>query len=150
MRKPLAVGAATLAVVLSLGLAACGGSDDSSDEALSNADLIAQADEICTDYDAQLDTLTDEASLDENSSKEEVAAFISDEIVPLYESQVDELRALEPNEDDAEAYNDIIDTLDSELQTVKDDPEAAIELEDPFAGATAKADEFGLTVCGSN
>ena len=145
MRKPLAVGVATLAVAL--GLAACGGSDDS--DALSNADLIAQADAICADYDEQLTTITDEAALDENSSKAEVAQFVSDEIVPLYQDQVDELGALEPNEDDADAYNDIVDTLDSEVQAVADDPEAAIDQDNPFAGATAKAQEFGLEECGA-
>ncbi len=148
MKKPLAV-AATLAVVLSLGLAACGG-DDSSDETLSNSELIAQADQICTDYNEQLDTMNEEAALDENSSRQEIATYISDELVPLYQEQVDELRSLNPNEEDAAAYNDIVDTLDSELQAVADDPEAAIDMEDPFAGATAKAQDFGLEVCGSN
>ncbi|MCB0857302.1 MAG: hypothetical protein KDB57_04175 [Solirubrobacterales bacterium] len=148
MKKPLVI-AATLAVVLSLGLAACGG-DDSSEETLSNSELIAQADQICTDYNEQLDTMNEEAALDENSSRQEIATYISDDLVPLYQEQVDELRSLNPNEEDAAAYNDIVDTLESELQVVEDDPEAAIDAEDPFAGATAKAQDFGLEVCGSN
>jgi hypothetical protein len=148
VKKPLVI-AATLAVVLSLGLAACGG-DDSSEETLSNSELIAQADQICTDYNEQLDTMNEEAALDENSSRQEIATYISDDLVPLYQEQVDELRSLNPNEEDAAAYNDIVDTLESELQVVEDDPEAAIDAEDPFAGATAKAQDFGLEVCGSN
>ncbi|MCB0861400.1 MAG: hypothetical protein KDB54_12185, partial [Solirubrobacterales bacterium] len=129
MKKPLVI-AATLAVVLSLGLAACGG-DDSSEETLSNSELIAQADQICTDYNEQLDTMNEEAALDENSSRQEIATYISDDLVPLYQEQVDELRSLNPNEEDAAAYNDIVDTLESELQVVEDDPEAAIDAEDP-------------------
>ncbi len=147
MRKPFALGVITLAVTLSLGLAACG---SSSDDSLSNDELITQADQICTDYNDKLVTLTDNAGLDDNSSKQEVVAFISDEIVPLYENQVDELRALEPNEDDADAYNDIVTTLDTELQAVKDDPAAAMKMNDPFPEATAKAKDFGLTVCGAS
>ena len=92
----------------------------------------------------------EEAALDENSSRQEIATYISDDLVPLYQEQVDELRSLNPNEEDAAAYNDIVDTLESELQVVEDDPEAAIDAEDPFAGATAKAQDFGLEVCGSN
>ena len=102
------------------------------------------------DYNEQLDTMNEEAALDENSSRQEIATYISDELVPLYQEQVDELRSLNPNEEDAAAYNDIVDSLDSELQAVADDPEAAIDMEDPFAGATAKAQDFGLEVCGSN
>ena len=150
MRKPLAIGVATVAVVLSLGLAACGSDDSSSDEALSNADLIAQADAICTDYDEQLNVLQEESGLSSDSPKEDVVAYVSDDIVPLYQDQVEELKNLEPNEEDADAYNDIVDTLETELQAVEDDPEAAVDSENPFAGATEKAAAFGLEVCGSN
>lgn len=149
MRKPLAVGAATLAVVLSLGLAACGSDDSSSDEALSNADLIAQADEICTDYNDQLSTIQEERGLNSESPREDVVAYVTDDIIPLYQDQIDELRDLQPNEEDADAYNDIVDTLDTELQAVEDDPDAAIDSENPFSGASEKAQAFGMEVCGS-
>lgn len=152
MRNPLAVGAATLAVVLSLGLAACGSSDDSGDsgDTLTNSELVAQADQICKDYNDQLLQIQEDSKLDASSSKEDITSFISDDLVPLYKDQVDELRGLSPNEDDSEAYNEIVDTLESELQTVEDDPSAALDESNPFGGATAKAKEFGLEVCGSN
>jgi hypothetical protein len=153
MRNPLAVGAATLAVVLSLGLAACGSSDDSGDSGdatLSNSELITQADQVCSDYNDKLTKIQEDSDLSSDSSKADITAFISDEIVPLYKDQIADLRELNPNEDDSEAFNDIVDTLDSELKTVEDDPEASIDESDPFAGATAKAKEFGLKVCGSN
>lgn len=149
MRKPLAAGVVTLAVLLSLGLAACG-SDSSSDEVLNNEELIAKADEICTTYNERLTTVTDEASLGDSSTEEDITNFISDEIVPLYEDQLDEMKSLKPNEEDADAYNDITSTLETELQAVKDDPAAALNSSDPFAGASRKAREFGLEVCGSN
>lgn len=153
MRNPLAVGAATLAVVLSLGLAACGSSDDSGDSGdstLSNSELIAQADQVCADYNKKLTKIQENSDLTEDSSKEDIASFISDDIVPLYKDQIAALRELNPNEDDAEDFNDIVDTLDSELKVVEDDPEGSIDESDPFAGATDKAKEFGLKVCGSN
>jgi len=153
MRNPLAVGAATLAVVLSLGLAACGSSDDSGDSGdstLSNSELIAQADQVCTDYNQKLTKIQENSDLTASSSKEDISAFISDDIVPLYKDQIADLRELNPNEDDSEAFNDIVDTLDSELKAVEDDPEGSIDDSDPFAGATAKAKKFGLKVCDSN
>ena len=36
------------------------------------------------------------------------------------------------------------------LQRVKDDPAAAMKMNDPFPEATAKAKDFGLTVCGAS
>lgn len=150
MRKTLLAGAAVLA--LSLGVVACGSDDsgDSSDEALTNTELIAQADEICTDYNDQLTTIQEDSGLSADSPQEEKISFISDDIVPLYRDQVDELRSLTPSEEDSEAYTDIIDTLESNLDDVESDPEAALNSEDPFAEATAKAQDFGLEVCGSN
>lgn len=152
MRKPLAIGAATLAVVLSLGLAACGSSDDSSDneDMLTKSELVSKADAICTQFNDKLFNLQDDSGITEKSSDDKKAAFISNKIVPLYEDQVDQLRSLQPNGDDAETYTDLVDTLESELKTVADDPKGALQESNPFEGASKKAQDFGLKVCGSN
>lgn len=150
MRKSLAVGTAIVAVAFSFGLAACGSSDDSSGDTLSKSDLITQADQVCSKYNDQLTDLQADSGLNAGSSKEEIVAFISDEIVPLYKDELADLRELNPSEDDSEAFNDILDTLETELNQVEDDPAATISESSPFAGASAKAKEFGLTVCGSN
>lgn len=150
MRKTLLAGAAVLA--LSFGVVACGSDDsgDSSDEALTNTELIAQADQICSDYNDQLTTIQEDSGLSADSSQDEKISFISDDIVPLYRDQVDELRALTPSDEDADAYADVVDTLESNLDDVESDPEAALAADNPFADATAKANDFGLEVCGSN
>jgi hypothetical protein len=145
MRKTLIAGAAVLA--LTFGVAACG-SDDSNEDALTNAELVKQADQICTDFSEKFTTLQEESGLDNQSSKEDVVAFISDDIVPLYEDELSELRELTPSEEDADAYNDMLDTLESEVNEVAEDPEAAMSSEDPFAGSRSKAAEFGLEKCG--
>ena len=153
MRNPIAIGAATLLVALSCGVAACGSSDDSSssnEDVLTNTELIAQADDICAKYNDQLDQSVTDAGLNGNSPKEDITTWISDTMVPMYQDQIDELRALQPDSEDAEAYTDIIDTLESELQTIEDDPAASVEQSDPFPEATAKANDFGLEVCGAN
>lgn len=148
MRKPLAIGAATLAVVLSLGLAACGSDDSSTDEdSLTNTELIEQADTICTDFNGQLAEKA--ASLTPDSSRDDVNAFVTDEVVPLYEQEIDELRALKPNSEDEAAYTEMLDTLESELKKVEEDPGLMTSGGTAFPEATGLAKDFGLTVCGT-
>lgn len=148
MRTPLAVGAATLAIALSLGLAACGSSDDS--DTLSKSELITQADQICQEYNDKLVKIQNDSGLNNQSSNKEVVAFISDDLVPFFNDQIAELRTLQPDEADAETYNEIIDTLESEVKKVEDNPEAAVNQDDPFADSSAKANDFGMKVCGGN
>ncbi|MCB0863157.1 MAG: hypothetical protein KDB66_08090 [Solirubrobacterales bacterium] len=147
MRNPLAIGAATLAIALSLGLAACGSSDD---DTLSKSELITQADQICQDYNDKLVKIQEDSGLNNQSSNQEVVAFITDDIVPLFNDQIDELRALQPDDADADTYNEILDTLESEVKKVEDDPEAAVNQDDPFSDSSAKANDFGMKVCGGN
>ena len=145
MRKPLAVGAATIAVALSLGLAACG--SDDSDEGLTKAEVIEQADAVCLDYTEQLAEIV--SNLDPQATQADAEALVTDEIVPLYEQEIEELRAIEPNSDDEAAYTEMLDTLESELQAIEDDPSRITSGDTAFPEATKMAQEFGLTECGS-
>ena len=145
MRKPLAVGAATIAVALSLGLAACG--SDDSDEGLTKAEVIEQADAVCLDYTGQLAEIV--SNLDPQATQADAEALVTDEIVPLYEQEIEELRAIEPNSDDEAAYTEMLDTLESELQAIEDDPSRICSGDTAFPEATKMAQEFGLTECGS-
>ncbi len=145
MRKTLITSFAILA--LSFGVAACG-SDDSGDETLTQAQLIEQADEICSTTNSDLVAKVDE-NLTEESTQEDAEAFIGDEIVPLYRDQIEQLRALEPDEESADSYNEMIDTLESELQAVEDDPSLMTTQDTAFPEATEQAKAFGLKVCGS-
>lgn len=151
MRKALTIGAAALAI--SFGVVACGSSDDSgdssSDETLTKTELIAQADELCSKFDQEVLDSLNESGLNNQSSRADVAAYVSDTIVPLYRDQIEELRALTPPEEDAEAYNNIVDTLETELDAVEENPESAVTDDSAFEGATAAAKEFGLETCGS-
>lgn len=145
MRKPLAAGAAILFVALSLGLTACGSSE--SDDSLTNAQVVEQADAICTDFNARLLDII--SNLDPNSTQADAETLVTDEIVPLYEQEIEELRALEPNSDDEAAYTEMLDTLETELQAIEADPSRLTSGGTAFPEATKKAKEFGLKVCGS-
>lgn len=149
MRKPFAIGAATLALVLSFGLVACGSDDSgsSNEDVLTNTQLIEEADAICTDFNGQL--AQEIEGLDESSNQQDVDAFVTDTMVPLYEEEISELRALQPNSEDEAAYTEMIDTLESELQDVEADPSQVTGGGTAFPEATKMAKDFGLTVCGS-
>ncbi|MBN8867131.1 MAG: hypothetical protein J0H98_06225 [Solirubrobacterales bacterium] len=146
MKKTLIAGVATV-FALSFGIAACGSSD--SDDSLSKSELIAQADAICTKGNEALSTKAQAAFGNKQPSNKETVAFISDEIVPLYQGEIDDLRALQPDDADADDWNNIVDTLETELKAVEDDPQAAKDSQNPFPEASAAAKDFGLEVCGS-
>lgn len=151
MRKPFAYAAATVLVALSFGVAACGSSDSgdtSNEDALTKTELIAQADELCVQFDGEAATKINEL-FSGKPTQADVETFATDEIVPMYREQITDLRALNPSEEDAEAYNNVLDTLESELDALEEDPSLIGTDGGPFQGATAAAKEFGLKECGS-
>ncbi len=153
MRRTLITGVAVLA--MSLGVVACGSSDDSGDsstseDALTKTELITQADELCAKFDGEVATSFEDAGLNQQSTEEDFAAYVSDTIVPLYRDQIEELRALTPDEESAEDYNAIVDALEIELDAVEENPETALSDDTPFPNSTAAAKEFGLEVCGAD
>lgn len=150
MKHPLAVGAASLAILFSLGLAACGSSDNSSEDALPKSELIAQADEICKSGNEALDQKISDTFGNETPSKDEVVTFLDQEILPAIRSELEKLRELQPEEADADAWNNVLDTLETEIQAVEDDPESTYTKKELFPDSSAAAQDFGLTVCGSS
>lgn len=164
--KRLAVVAAGLAVA-AVGLASCG--DDEAD-ALSKEDLIEQADAICQETNDELDPLWDEwwtsfEEVDVDDPANQDLVFTSfdtlmDELVPVWEEQVDQLRDLAPPEADEQLIEDLLDDLDAavdEMDEIIDaaaegDPAARAKLdndEDPMTDVDARAREYGMLVCGS-
>lgn len=132
--------------------AGCGGDDssDSESEPLTKTELVAQADEICQ---GALDTISEGAAdFDQNTADEDLVAFAEDTYVPELQSELEELQALTPPEEDAEAYDSMLASFEDGVNAIADNPEMVIEedAEDPLADATAKAEELGLTVCGQS
>jgi hypothetical protein len=151
MRKSLAIGAATVAFALSLGLAACGSSDDSSDsDTLSKSELIAKADEICAKGQEQLDQEFGQAASDGDLQGPQLLKFVTDTVLPSYEDEAQQLAELKPEESEADAWNDILTKLNDAIATTKADPKGALGNGNPFEDATQAAQDFGLTKCGSS
>lgn len=167
---------ALLAAVLALGLiaAGCGGDDDeptttTTTEAAATgasgasgtsgpanvsperAELIEQADTICREGDEEIDAAAKERFGDTQKEPPvaEQESFIGDVVAPNIQGQLDELRELDPPEEDAEQWNTLLDDLEQALGEVEADPSVVTGGEaGPFEDVNDQAQEFGLKVCG--
>ena len=140
-----------LALVLAAALlAGCGGSDGGGGETESTTtdEFVTQADAVCAESDAQNSAAFKQAFGNEQPTPAEAAAYVGDVLVPALEIQLEELRALSPPEGDAETVNAIWDEIGSVIETMKEDPEAALGIEDPFADVTPQAEAYGFKNCG--
>jgi hypothetical protein len=124
-------------------IAACGGSDAPSTE-----EYIADADAICRQADADLETVVKEQFGTTPPNRQELAQFTEDEVIPNIEDQLAELRELEPPEGDEDQVARIFDTLDQAIQEFKRNP----DIENPprgIAEANRLAEDYGFEVCGN-
>lgn len=137
-----------LAAVCLVAAAGCGGGDDAETESTSTDEYIVQADAICSESDAENSAAFRQAFGNEQPTKEEAAAYVGDVLVPALELQLEEVRALSPPEGDAETVNAIWDQVGEVVETMKEDPEAALGVEDPFSEVTPQAEAYGFKSCG--
>ncbi|MCO5315770.1 MAG: hypothetical protein M9938_06375 [Solirubrobacterales bacterium] len=142
MKRNVAAFAALLAV--SISFTACGG-----DSGLDKDELIAQGDKICETgkQDLQQKAAT---AFEGDPSTAELTAFIKDELVPLYRNEIRDLKALEPDGDSEQAWNDMIAKLEKGVNEFAADPAAVIKGgTSPLEEANRAALDFGMKVCGS-
>jgi len=131
-------------------IAGCGGGDDSSSGDVTTEAYITKADAICTKGDEENAAAVKAAFGNQQPTEEEATAYMTDDLVPALETQLEDLRALTPPEGDADTVNEIYDGLEDALNKIKDDPKTALTSEDPFADVTAEAEAYGFKSCGVN
>jgi hypothetical protein len=137
----LAAGAAALLA------AGCGGEERLSQEAFQE-----QGNAICAKYDSQIEDIATPTSV------EEVPAYV-DKALPIVERQIDDMKELNPPEEDQEAFDDMIAEGEKTLEAGRELGEAA-EANDDAAiekalnegnAASDRADEhatdLGLSDC---
>lgn len=130
-----------------LALAGCGENETKAaaePSALTKAEFIKQADAICAASEARIEKLGSEIS--ENSSMEEITAFLEKKVIPELTSTVEKVRDLEPPKADADEVDAMLDALEAEVAKVKETP-IAIMGDDAFADANKLAADYGLTTC---
>jgi hypothetical protein len=129
-------------------LAGCG-----DDEALSEQEFLEQGNTICAAGNERLDAAFEGLDLEEGEepSAEQMEALLLDVFLPDVQSQIDDVRALEPPDELADEVEQFLDdaqaTLDDLEQQAADDPSVLFSDEDPFADVNAQAQAIGLTEC---
>lgn len=138
-----------LVLAVSFLAAGCGGDDDKkSDEAITKAEFIKQADEICAQGNEDIATASE--AIGDSPTSDEIEAFATDTLVPNIQDQhdaIDELGAPKGDEDDVDA---ILGALQTGIDTLSEDPAGAMSsAESPFTAANELAGAYGLTECGA-
>jgi hypothetical protein len=107
---------AVVAAAASLAGAGCGGGE----ERLSTAEFRERVNGICTKYDKQVD------AVGAPSSVEEIPAYVA-KVLPIVEREVEEMKAVEPPEEDQETFDAMIDEAEKALEAGRDLSDAAEE-----------------------
>lgn len=125
-------------------LGGCGGDDD---KALSKAEFLKQGNAICDKGNKKLSAAAEEAfGKKSQPTKQDIAKFAEEEAIPAVESQLSDLRALEPPKADKAEVDKILATADAALKKAKADP-AVFAGSDPFEEANRMAGDYGLEKC---
>ena len=138
--------------LLALAAAGCGGGGG---ERLSREEFARQANEVCQGFDREIEALGAPQSLDD------VEGF-ADRSAEIARDGRDELRNLEPPEELNEEYDELLETLDKEIDDIErlgdaaadDDEEEVRKIVDEGAARSEASDrlarELGLSACAEN
>ena len=133
-----------LALVVALGVASCGGSDD--EPALTKAQFIKQAEAICQKADkAQYRGLAladEDKGVPKGETPEE--AIVTAALDPV-QKQAEEIAELEPPEGDEEQIEAIVKGMEAGVRQGKEEGESAFTGgRDPFAEVDKLSGEYGF------
>jgi hypothetical protein len=145
-----------LALATGLVAAGCGDDDDDGDggDAPTKEEFIAEADQICSDGDAEIEAAAEETfgESDQPPTAAEQEQFAADEVIPNIQEQVDGIDELTPPEGDEDQIQAIVDSAQEDLDAGAEDPSLFTEQgggEEPLAEASRLAQEYGMKACGS-
>jgi hypothetical protein len=143
LKKSVFVIVAALAVA---GLVACGDDDDSTEStttALSDTELISQAEAICKEHNDAIAAGFDEEGVTGNPDDVQVRALVKDYILPQYTAWIGRQEALEPPEDVAADWDTWIADSTAARDAIKDDPNVAFDASQ-FETVNGEAEALGL------
>ena len=153
MRKSVQI-SVVLAVVAALG--ACGG-NSSSYKGLSKADFVTQAEAICTAGNTKIARVSAQFGSKEPTIEQFRDAYVN-QLIPIFHSEVDDLRKLNPPAADRDTIKQMLDDLSAGVDEAKADVQGAksqaelSKITEPakMKAASAAAKAYGLTTCGSD
>jgi hypothetical protein len=146
MRSRLS-GGLLLTAVLSVGVVAvgCGGGGDH----LTKAEFDTQGNAICKKGNQEINKAANQVFSSQQPSQAQIDKFTNGTLIPSVQSQIDQLRDLNPPSAAEDQVNAILDEAQSALDKVKKDPTLVQGNSDPFKKANELAKQYGLTTCGS-
>jgi len=146
MRSRLS-GGLLLTAILSVGVVAvgCGGGSDH----LTKAEFTTQGNAICKKGNQEINKAANQVFTSQKPSQAQIDKFTNGTLIPSVQSQIDQLRDLNPPSADEDQVNAIIDDAQSALDKVKKDPTLVQGNSDPFKKANQLAKQYGLATCGS-
>ena len=135
--------AAVAALAAGLLAAGCGDDDDESSD-LTHEEFVTQANEICTEGNAELEQAGQDIEGGPGSAGFE--DFVTDTLVPNVQGQIQDIRDLGIPEEDAD-LSGTLDEAEDITNEIADDPAILTEGGDPFAPVNDELSEAGLTEC---
>lgn len=162
MRHRVLIPFALLAATGALAVAGCGGDDETSTTATTDAGasgvegaaltetgFVDQANTICSAGDKEVSQAGDELFGGQEPSDAQLEQFATEILVPSIQGQIDGIRALPAPEEIADDVSTFLDDAESALAEVEADPSLiqASDNEGPFADVNTEADDLGLTEC---
>lgn len=148
MKIKKSVPVAVVAGLVAAGLVACGG-DESSDStttaaALSSDELISQTNEVCKTHADAINSAVAEITKGGQPSAVDVRVTVKETIWPQYAAQIGQLQELTPPDDQADAWNQWLADSTTQLDAIKEDPNAALDASQ-FATVNSGAEDLGLS-----
>lgn len=138
MNKPTGL---VMAALLAAVAAGCGGDE----KPLSKSEYVEKGNAICSKGNKKVDEAV--RKLGRSPDQEQLKEFASDDLAPIVEDQLDDLRDLKPPKGDERKVEQVYKAADDGLDKVKDDPES-LTSSAPFAKANKEVRSYGLKVCG--
>jgi hypothetical protein len=140
-------GGLLLTAILSVGVVVvgCGGGSDH----LTKAQFDTQGNAICKKGNQEINKAANQVFTSKRPSQAQIDKWTNGTLIPSVQSQIDQLRDLNPPSADEAQVNAILDEAQTALDKVKKDPTLVQGNSDPFKKANQLAKQYGLATCGS-
>lgn len=138
-RQGIRRAAVAAAVAVGVALAGCGG-----DDAPSRQEFVAQANQVCERHHARISQAASRVLAGGRlPSPREFGRLARETIIPEYTAQIEELRAVEPSEGEAEEFRAWLDDSAQLRERLEQNP-AVIQNPRMLEPVNAQADQLGL------
>lgn len=141
---------------IALVVAGCGGGSDSTEgtSSLSKAKFLKKGNAICVGHEKEIQAGFEKFAKEHNLSKKKEPSEgelkeLSEVLLPIVQSQIDEIRALGSPSGDEKEVEAILSAAEKGVEEVEKKPSVIAEGGGgPFAKANKLSREYGLTKCG--